>query len=361
MLRKIYSLIFNSSKPEICADIRVPALKCNWAMREVHPVLGDELFLKLKGDPYFQRDFQTNLEYHRGQFLVEIPWGRVRDRIGYVFLPDGSVCSEANWCRDYMKTNFSYTNRFRRKKKIGGDVFTLLGLWSDAYYHWFHDTLPRLSNSLPWLPDNCRFLIQSCPKDYQLESLLALGIEKHRLVFQHDRGDTLVERLWFSTPHGYTTFGGTQAIERIAQKIKAHCLGNMPRVSSKDRVFISRSKAPSRRILNEEMLLPILQEHGFRCEVLESHPFHKQVQIVSECDILLGPHGAGLANLIFMPRNGKVIEIAGPEVVNCYGFMTQDSGRVFARFLAQQDGRNGDYTVDPVKFNDFIIYHCGHR
>ena len=238
-------------------------------------------------NPYFQRDFQTNLEYHRGQFLVKIPWGRVRDRIGYVFLPHGSVCSEANWCVDYMKTNPSYTNRLRKKKKIRGDVFTLLGLWSDAYYHWFHDTLPRISNSLPWLPDNCRFLIQSGPKDYQLESLFALGIERHRLELQDDCGDTLVERLWFSTPHGYTTFGGTQAIERIAQKIKTHCLGNPPQVSKKNRVFISRSKAHCRRILNEEQLLPILRLHGFRCEVLESLPFHKQVQIVSECDILL--------------------------------------------------------------------------
>ena len=353
-IKKIISIFFSSCRPEICTDLRIPAAKYNWTMHVVHEALGEELFRKLNDDLYFQRDFQTNKEYNRKQNLVKIPWGRVRDRIGYVFLPDGSVCSEANWSVDYMKTNPSYTNRFRKRKKIRGDVFTLLGLWSDAYYHWFHDTLPRLSNSLPWLPGNCRFLIKSQPSDFQMESLLALGIEKHRLVFQPAWGDTLVERLWFSTPHGYTTFGGTQAIELIAQKIKTHCIDSSVHADKKRRIFISRSNAPCRRILNEEQLMPTLQEHGFHREVLESHSFRRQVQIISACDILLGPHGAGIANLIFLPKDGKVLEIAGPQVVNCYGFMSEDSGRAFARFAAEQEGLNGDYYVDPEKFTNFL-------
>ena len=37
--------------------------------------------------------------------------------------------------------------------------------------------------------------------------------------------------------------------------------------------------------------------------------FQKQISIFKNCNIVIGPHGAGMANLIFCKRKTKVVEI----------------------------------------------------
>lgn len=351
-LTKIKRILLHSKRHEICNDIRVPAEQHGWLCLNIHEAVDQFVRSNLGDDRYSTQDFYSHEEYKRPQSLVVIPRGRVRDAVGLVFLPDGRVCAEGNWWVPYMAKNPAYTDRFRSRKSIRGDVFTLLGMWSHEYYHWFHDTLPRLWNSLPHLPSGCRFLIHEQPKEYQLSSLLSIGISNDRLVFKKNKGDLLVERLWFSTPHGYTTFSGPRAIAELADEIKGS-LGNT-KISTQKRIYVSRSSAKTRRIINEHEIFPVLKKYNFKIETLESYSFEKQVEIMSCCDTLLGPHGAGLTNLIFTQYNAHIIEISGDDYLDCYGFMARTSGRKFSRFFCSQDGRDADYQVDPNKLDLFL-------
>jgi hypothetical protein len=354
ILKKIKKLLLNSSRPEICRDIRVPAQQHGWLHVNVHEAIDQFVISNLGDDLYSQQDFQSHQDYRRPQTLVAIPWGRVRDDIGFVFLPDGSVCAEGNWWEPYMVKNPAYSDRFRSQKKIQGDVFTLLGMWSQEYYHWFHDTLPKVWNSLPHLPKGCRFLINQKPKGYQMESLHALGITENRLLFMQYKGDLLVERLWFSTPHGYTTFSGPYAIQEIANKISASIRSSNSVPCLDKRIYISRSSAKTRRITNETEILPVLQKYGFLIERMESYSFERQVEILAGCNCLIGPHGAGLTNLIFTNKDAHIIEIAGEEFVDCYGFMAKTTGRKFSRIICQQDDRDSDYFVTPDRLDESL-------
>ena len=76
------------------------------------------------------------------------------------------------------------------------------------------------------------------------------------------------------------------------------------------RLFISRSKAARRRLLNEEALWPLLRDTGFDRIWMEDLSFDEQVRLMGETHILLAPHGAGLTNMMFCPPGAHIVEIA---------------------------------------------------
>jgi capsular polysaccharide biosynthesis protein len=235
----------------------------------------------------------------------------------------------------------------------------MLGMWSQEYYHWFHDTLPRLWGCLKHLPHGVHFLVHSAPRTYQLESLAMLGIKAEQIILQPPIIDTCVDNLWFSTPAGYTTFGSGGGISAMAAQVRSRVEeACTPRIASNKRLYISRSRASCRRVINEDDLMPILTKHEFRLVDLEDYPFHHQVELCGNAGILVGPHGAGLTNLMFMKRPGRIGEIAGYGVVPCYSYLSRQLGHEFSRFFAEQDCRDASYRVDPYMFDAWLENLC---
>ncbi len=74
-----------------------------------------------------------------------------------------------------------------------------------------------------------------------------------------------------------------------------------------EHLYISRGNA-RRKFCNEDQLMPVLERHGYRRVVLEEHSFEEQIKILARARKVLAPHGAGIANVIFMPEGGEVIE-----------------------------------------------------
>jgi hypothetical protein len=80
-----------------------------------------------------------------------------------------------------------------------------------------------------------------------------------------------------------------------------------PRASR--RLFVSRRDAAKRRVVNEDELLAALATLGFEVIIPGALTFGEQVAAFSSADVVVGPHGAGLANAIFMPRGSTIVEL----------------------------------------------------
>ena len=52
-----------------------------------------------------------------------------------------------------------------------------------------------------------------------------------------------------------------------------------------------------------------MRKKGFKIVKLSKLSLRKQISIFKNCNLVIGPHGAGMANLIFCKRKTKVIEI----------------------------------------------------
>ncbi|MES1926951.1 hypothetical protein T31B1_16570 [Salinisphaera sp. T31B1] len=74
------------------------------------------------------------------------------------------------------------------------------------------------------------------------------------------------------------------------------------------RVYIARDGASYRQLANEEQVQALILERGFEIVRLEQLSFLEQVQLMVETQLLVGPHGAGFSNMVFMPEGGGVLE-----------------------------------------------------
>lgn len=355
---KLIRKVLHSARPQVCEDVAAWCKTRGLKVLDIHEPIYEEVLPLTREDAVARSEFEFHMaDYRRPQSLVVVPGARVRDAVGFVFLPDGSICFQGNWFKPYLTQNPSYQARFRKKRFIKGDVFSLLGLWSGEFYHWFHDTLPRLWNSLPYLPAHARFLINDRPKSFQLDSLAALGVSADRLEHQADRGDAVIERLWFATPAGHTTFSAADSLRQIADQLKSAF--GFEHLSGRQRIYISRRKAAVRRVLNESEIEPLLKSYGFQVIVMEDIPFREQVEVCATANVLIGPHGAGLTNLLYCGQKSKIGEIAVNGVFPHYLGMAHQSGHSFQRFLASKAGEQDkqDMVVDVAGFEQWLDLH----
>lgn len=333
-LKKRLTDFVHSAEPSICMDVAEWAKQRGVFCQTLYPAIAGEIEPHLAEDPEAIKEFLLHKDvFHRPQSLVCLEGASVRDLVGIVELPDGQICYEGNWGLQYLIEQHAYKRRFSiRNRKLQGNIYSLLSLWSPEFYHWFHDVLPRLENALPFLPSDTRFLIHNSPKQWHLDSLAAYGIDAARLEAQENVLHTHVERLWFATPMGHTALGSGVVIRRVADRLIRHFGLQAVPISGK-RIFISRGKAERRRIVNEKELEPFLEKSGFESVVLEDLPLREQIRLFASAEALVAPHGAGLINMIYMrPEKSRVTELyAGKEPLPCYLVLAHQLGFRFQR------------------------------
>jgi capsular polysaccharide biosynthesis protein len=105
----------------------------------------------------------------------------------------------------------------------------------------------------------------------------------------------------------------------LINELRDKFLGNI-KIKGKRKIFISRLKAPKRKISNEQDVVNYLKSHNWEIHYFEDYSFKKQIEIISETKYLIGLHGAGLTNMLFMREGGKVLELRNENDNhnNCY-------------------------------------------
>ena len=72
------------------------------------------------------------------------------------------------------------------------------------------------------------------------------------------------------------------------------------------RFYISRARAKSRRVSNEDELAPMLKSFGIEIVQAETLPIEEQAALFRNAELIVSPHGAGLANMLFSRRTSIV-------------------------------------------------------
>lgn len=119
-----------------------------------------------------------------------------------------------------------------------------------------------------------------------------------------------------------------------------------------DKLFISREKAAWRYLVNEKEVQELLKRSGFKVVHLEDHTFAEQVRICSGAKYMIGSHGAGLTNCMFVPAGGSILELRkkGDAHNNCYYSLACASGLYYyyqtCDYIDKRAGNYFDLKVD---------------
>ena len=107
------------------------------------------------------------------------------------------------------------------------------------------------------------------------------------------------------------------------------------------RVLVSRASAARRRLVNEDEVWALLEPEGFERVEMERLSFEEQVALMRETRVLLAPHGAGLANMVFCPRGADIVELANMSAPSP-NFYALASGLEHRYWLLRAEGLGRD-------------------
>lgn len=198
------------------------------------------------------------------------------------------------------------------KQRIRGRVAVLNARYSHNYFHWLIEILPRAS-TMRRAGVTADYYLVDCFSEFQQSALAALGIERHQLIQPHfklhiEADELIVPSL--PSPQCLRDFGPTMLAG----------FGSCVPVAPRRRVYISRRKTGTRTLANEPELERLLHARGFETHFMEEYSLAKQARLIHEAELVVGIHGAGLANLLFARPGTRVIEIVPASRFNyaCY-------------------------------------------
>jgi len=197
---------------------------------------------------------------------------------------------------------------------IDGTVAVLSVDTGHVYYHWMLDLLPRiglLQLSGYGLEAIDKFLISGYNKQFQKETLAVLGIGENQIVETNKYPHVQANKLVVPSYPGTICLPTQWSCDFLNSKFLP--LAEQSKSAFGDRIYISRSAANSRKIINEDQVLKVLNELGFTKVFAESLSLAEQVAMMAEAKVVILMHGSAVSNLVFCQPATKVIEIFSPH------------------------------------------------
>ncbi|RMG13755.1 MAG: DUF563 domain-containing protein [Cyanobacteria bacterium J055] len=252
-------------------------------------------------------------------------------------------------------------------REIEGTIAILSGLSNDIYFHWMLDILPRFEllkrSGINW--DEIDYFLIDDRQSFQQESLQHLAIPPSKVMSLSPGSQIRASQLIVPSFPGSIAWMPSWTCDFLKTLFLSVEDGQLSR--PRDRLYIRRANASSRRVLNENEVLKLLDRFGFRSATLESISVRDQAELLANCSIVIAPHGSGLTNLVFCQPGTKVIEIFSPNYVYpCYWLVSnlvdleyyyllgETMPGVYLQKLAYPDERHEDIVVDIEKLKTLI-------
>jgi glycosyltransferase involved in cell wall biosynthesis len=201
-------------------------------------------------------------------------------------------------------------------KRIGPSV--LVG-GDDNYFHWIHDTMPR---ALWYKSDpNLKYMkaLIARPKHrYQKEIISAVDIPSKSTQFTDYpevlQADRLVIPLLGPQAQAMRPVYGPirkWAHDKFGQQIFENwATDGWKEYENGNKIYVVRGSVNHRGIINEDAVISFFSGQGFIIVDPAQHTVAEQVEIFNEASVVVGAHGAGLANLCFCRPMTRVVELA---------------------------------------------------
>ena len=186
-------------------------------------------------------------------------------------------------------------------------IVVITQYWGEGYFHMVVEGLTRLAQAKHEHPEffEAPRIVHVHTPSLQTEQILKLmGLS------QVISGDVLVTHALLAAPP--TPCGGHRRSPHARWLRSLLTLGLPIPVQSKQPLVVRRTG--SRSILNHDALVASL---GARVHV-GNEPIVEQLQLFAESQLVVGPHGAGLANIVVMRSGSRVVELQTAPANHCY-------------------------------------------
>lgn len=262
-------------------------------------------------------DASTQLYYSNTlpSSVVSIPNGRIYGEPEHcsIIAPDNKLIWDISWSGEPAVSDhwFFKQERLLQYKETAESIAVLTIPWicHKNYYHWTLENLSRIDLIRKSGIHVDKFIMHPRNNRFHYETLNILGISDKQIIEVNQElhikaNQLIVPRLGMSPlipPKWACEFVRKEFLTNIEQNTKY------------DRIYISRGSADHRKVTNENEVFQFLSHLGFQKITLENYTLNEQIQLIASAKIIVSPHGAGLANLVFAKPGTKIIELFSPS------------------------------------------------
>jgi hypothetical protein len=222
----------------------------------------------------------------------------------------------------------------------------------DNFCHWVANILPRISLA----PALAHILLPEIQARYQFESAELMGVANRILRLESQKAYRIDNLLVSTTSGEYLRHPAQRGATWAAQTwddIKDRVENRLGRKRRSKYLYISRELASRRILTPASEVREVFENLGFESVQLESLSFVEQVEQFIDAEIVVGPHGAGLAGVSFMSPNSRLLEIHGhdygtPAFKMLSAFRHVNYYSITGKNIEVNVGNRSDIEVDPV-------------
>jgi hypothetical protein len=223
-------------------------------------------------------------------------------RQGFVYDKNGFLVAEStSWNSYFAYLCFPWTpRRFIPDLKIDNAI----PLASNSYWHWLIEDLPTTIAAMKIFP-NSPLLVAKNPPKYVLDFIETIDCE---VIFLN--GPVKVKSLILVVKQqdsGWPDPGDISTLLEYGPFAQALECNGAPRKIYASRKFSRRSPE------NEEEIENWFSSKGFEIHYLERMNLLEEIKLLGSTDFLVGIHGAGLANIIWMNKKSKLIDLVSKD------------------------------------------------
>lgn len=220
------------------------------------------------------------------------------------------ICLEGAYGNHCLKWDPAYRRLWLpRPVRLSGNWASVLSQWSNGFYHWFMDALPRLA-ALPEFPPDTRVLVPAALQAYQRDTLRWLGLaDRYRATSERH---LLVENYYFASPVCHTGCYSPYSVAFLRRSFldKADASYLSPR-----RFYVQRVGA-NRGLVNEEAVAEFFRERGWAVVDTAQLSMARQIQLFANAEAFCTVHGAAMTNLLWCRPGVRVLELCASTFLN---------------------------------------------
>lgn len=245
--------------------------------------------------------------------------------------------------------------------------------WCKGFYHFSHEHLPRMALVTKLLTTNkdAFLVLADAPNGFQMDFFHSiLGVPKEQIVhgthtadvavypMPQRCGNTFTSALYMIRQLVFSRLGldpalsvGLDAMSPAAAASAApSAAGNMSSGGPyKLRVLWAERKKLSRMASNwEEIKQRLIAEYSAAAQfdsTFGEHHASEQVAKFFHSDIVVGPHGANIANAMWMRRGSHLIEVSSRAKGNMCYYTTASRLNITYHLLMHNKGKDAKYTL----------------
>lgn len=219
------------------------------------------------------------------------------------------------------------------------------GRWYGHYYHWLVDEISKIIG-LDHIHERIELYIPSSYPDTIFNFVKRLVKSNVDVIRPPSNGEWFFAENYFFLPQLTDDYCGFLPEKYIGRVRSALMRDHSNLNSGTEKVYISRSMASKRRILNEEKLLECVDSYGFKVVHSEKLSFEEQIDLFSNVSQIIGAHGAGLTNMLFS-NHCSVVELFPGSPYTHYRWLCESLGHKYVNISGNSyHGKHENFYID---------------